>query len=411
VGRRRGPEGVSLGSRSVGLPSSTLVTPCDKPSPLVVKPDASEPAFALAFSGGGFRASLAAAGVLRFAADAGILGRVRYVSSVSGGSVTHGLFAAAYRELEQAGFASDRVDELVVHRLIREVSDSSLQLQFALNLWRLGLGETRGDVLADMLERRFFPGAKLGELPTTCGFIFNSSNLSTGVRFTLEPQHVGDYVSGYAQTTTRKGGALRLADAVAASAAFPGAFSPFFLGGYDLPCGGSGDQRLVDGGAYDNLGLEALRDLRPPICLVALNAGGLFHTGFAGGIPVVGDLKRVNSLLYRQSTSLRSNLIVERFQAYEQAVKAGGAIPDFARRGVFFSLATTLTPTTEWETGRPHGGEKEILALANLKTSFAKFSRENCHALVHRGWWLAGATLSKYHRGLLPAVLPSWRRL
>jgi NTE family protein len=371
----------------------------------------SEPAFALAFSGGGFRASLATAGVLRFAADAGILGRVRYVSSVSGGSVTHGLFAAAYEELERASFAPELVDELVIEPLIGQVSKSSLQLQIVLNLWREGLGETRGEILADMLERWFFPKLKLGDLPTTCRFIFNSSNLSTGVRFTLEPQQVGDYVSGYAQTTARKGGALRLADAVAASAAFPGAFSPFFLGGYDLPCGGSGDQPLVDGGAYDNLGLEALRNLKPPICLVALNAGGLFHTGFAGGIPILGDLKRVNSLLYRQSTSLRSNVIVERFQAYEQAVKAGGAIPDFARRGVFFSLATTLTPTTEWGTGRPHGGEEQILELANLKTSFAKFSLKNCHDLVHRGWWLAGATLSKYHRDLLPRALPSWRPL
>jgi NTE family protein len=168
---------------------------------------------------------------------------------------------------------------------------------------------------------------------------------------------------------------------------------------------------LADGGAYDNLGLEAIRNVKPPICLVALNAGGLFHTGFAGGFPVVGDLKRVNALLYRQSTALRSNIMVERFQAYESAVAEGQPIPDFARRGVFFSLATTLTPTAEWAAGRPQADANEIQRLANLKTSFAKFSEKNCKDLAYRGWWLAGATLSCYHRNLLPQALPDWRAL
>jgi NTE family protein len=371
----------------------------------------SEPAFALAFSGGGFRASLAAAGVLRFAADADLLSRVRYVSSVSGGSITHGLFAAAYRELERAAFAPAAVDKFVILPLIREISHRSFQLRLVRHAGRLALGETRTELLADMLERRFFRGCKLGQLSTECCFIFNAANLSTGVRFTFEPERVGDYVIGYAKTTSRSGKALRLADAVAASAAFPGAFSPLFLGGYDFPCGEDGDPPLVDGGAYDNLGLEAVGNLKPPTCLIALNAGGLFHTGFAGGIAVVGNLTRVNALLYRQSTTLRSKIIVERFKAYEYAAKHQSLMPDFARRGVFFSLATTTKPTREWQADRPYADETEIDRLANLKTSFAKFSWANCNALTYRGWWLAGATLSRFHRGLLPDELPHWRAL
>ena len=49
--------------------------------------------------------------------------------------------------------------------------------------------------------------------------------------------------------------------------------------------------------------------------------------------------------------------------------------------------------------------------LAELKTSFAKFSRRDCEALVYQGWWLAGATLSSFHRDLLPEALPEWRPL
>jgi hypothetical protein len=49
------------------------------------------------------------------------------------------------------------------------------------------------------------------------------------------------------------------------------------------------------------------------------------------------------------------------------------------------------------------------LPLALVKTSLDEFPRELCEQLVYRGWWLAGATLSRYHRELLPAELPAWR--
>ena len=193
----------------------------------------------------------------------------------------------------------------------------------------------------------------MAQLASGCRFIFNATNLSTGVRFTLEPDRVGDYVIGYAKTSSRRETlpALRLADAVAASAAFPVAFTPLILDGYEFPCAGESIPHLLDGGAYDNLGLEAVNRLGGNPLLIALNAGGLFHTGFGRRIPVVSDLARVRASLYRQSTSLRSSVIVDRFQAYEHAVKRGERPPDFGRRGVFFSLATTpKTMDPQWAT-------------------------------------------------------------
>jgi predicted acylesterase/phospholipase RssA len=84
-----------LTSPALGTSASDLVEPCAVGDPYPADPPAAAGMpFALAFSGGGFRASLAALGVLRFVADAGLLGRVRYVSSVSGGSVAHGAFAS-----------------------------------------------------------------------------------------------------------------------------------------------------------------------------------------------------------------------------------------------------------------------------------------------------------------------------
>jgi predicted acylesterase/phospholipase RssA len=67
-------------------------------------------------------------------------------------------------------------------------------------------------------------------------------------------------------------GGLCLADAVAASAAFPGAFAPLVMRKYQFPCSDRCVTKLLDGGAYDNLGLEVVDGLGDTF-LVAINAG------------------------------------------------------------------------------------------------------------------------------------------
>jgi len=397
----------SLESWSIGTASNDLIEGCPDREPHPEPPARStEPAIALAFSGGGFRATLSALGVLRFVADAGLLGQVRYVSSVSGGSVAHGLMACAYAELEKAGFSPQAVDGLVIQPLVDMVSTKSLTSALTRNVWRVIGPMTRTNLLADELNRWFFQDRLLEELPAGCRFIFNAANITTGVRFGLERDVIGDWVLGRAST---RGTGLRVADAVAASAAVPGAFAPFVIKGVAFPCAGGRTAKLLDGGAYDNMGLEPLDDL-PTVCVIAINAGGVFRTGVYGGIPLIRDLQRANSLLYRQSTALRMRAMVERFQATEQARERGEPPPPWGRLGVLFGLATTLDATPEWATDRPEHPEWRE-ELAELHTSLARFPLDVCRRLIYRGWWLAGATLSRYHRVLLPSTLPSWRDL
>src|SRR5207249_1211281 len=89
--------------------------------------------------------------------------------------------------------------------------------------------------------------------------------------------------------------------------------------------------RLMDGGVYDNMGLEPLDDLSDAM-LVALNAGGVFHTGRYGRIPVLRDFVVSQSLLYRQSTALRRRWMVERFRAWEDAPMTASQQPDEEQR-------------------------------------------------------------------------------
>jgi len=116
--------------------------------------DAKHPdAVALAFSGGGFRATLAALGVLRFLADAQLLERVRWASSVSGGSVANGLFAHNYAALASERFSRQALDEFVIDPFVARVSRQSLTLTLFRNAWRLVGPQTRTHLLARTFEK------------------------------------------------------------------------------------------------------------------------------------------------------------------------------------------------------------------------------------------------------------------
>lgn len=392
-----------LNAHSIGTGENDLIRRCEigvvPRTP--VPPPPREPAIAAAFSGGGFRATLTALGVLRFLADAGLLAQVRYASSVSGGSVANGLFACSYEDLQAKNFSADTLDERVIRPFVERISSDSLTIALVASIWRTLGPATRTDLLADKFDAWFFAGRSLESLTSECRFIFNAANVTTGVRFGFERDAMGDWVMGEVATA---GTQMRVAHATAASAAVPGAFAPFSVRSVEFPCANGRTAKLLDGGAYDNSGLEGIDHLRDAL-LVGVNAGGLFRTGAYKGVPIVRDLQRANSLLYRQSTATRRREMVERFQAWERAQRAGKEPPSFARRGVLFGLATEFSAAPEWVTSRNEHREWTN-KLANYKTSFARFPIEICHRLLYRGWWLAGAALTTYHRELLPDELP-----
>jgi len=360
---------------------------------------ATDPEFAIAISGGGFRASLAALGVLRFFASAGLLTNVRTVSSVSGGSVTNALFALSYPTIALQGFTLEAFDAVVTTPLLSRVTGKSLTRKLIANSWRAIGPRTRTDVLAKALDHWFFHGATLSQITTDCDFVFNATNLHTSVRFGFQQYRVGDYVIGFTAPNPK----LRVAQAVAASAAVPGVFAPVVLRGHEYPCDPGYPPRLVDGGVYDNLGIEPLNRLRSAYSVV-MNAGGVFRVGKFGRLPIVGTLSRSSSTMYRQTTALRMRALVDSFQAWETAMSAGDVPPPTARRGVVFALATSFTQVSPaWRSpSRPE--DPDPIHLQDLPTSFSRFKWEDAIRLINRGWWLVGASLSTYHPDLLHAL-------
>ena len=395
---------------TIGSANRNMIERCTASPPPAHDPARRDPShLALAFSGGGWRAALAAAGVLRFVAEAGLLPRVRWVSSVSGGSIVNGLLAVSRQRISAAGFSPDSVDREVIAPLLGAARERSLTLALLRSAWRVPW-RTRTGVLADRLSEWLGLGVPLADLNGDCSHVFSGANETTGVRFNFDADSIGDYTMGFRSPA---GTAIRLADAVAMSAAVPGPFNAMSLPGVRFPCADGADARIVDGGVYDNLGLEPIDDLHGP-CLIVLSAGGVFRTGWGGvtdRVPVVKNLKRAEALLYRQTTALRSRTMVERFKAWE-STPSGEDPPSFARRGVLFGLATTLKAPDAWSEARPEFPyEEDRVRLAQFKTTFNKIEAPVAEALIHRGWWLAGAVMSSYQSDLLPADLPVWRDL
>ncbi len=247
---------------------------------------------------------------------------------------------------------------------------------------------------------RFFHGRTLESLDEGCRFVINAANLMTGVRFAFEQDVLGDYVVGLAPTA---GSAIGVATAVGASAAVPGAFAPLPVRGIQFPCPERGEPRLLDGGAYDNTGLEALdSDRYRDVFLVVMDAGGVFATGRWRGLPFIRNLMRANSLLYRESTGLRTRWMVDRFRAARDQAP-GEKAPEWGRRGVLMSLASDVKTTAEvksWRERFPEHRTWQGQDLAFVPTVFDRLDPRLCRLLVYRAWWLTGAMLARWYPGL-----------
>jgi len=419
------------------------------------------PALAIAFSGGGFRASLAGIGMIRGLADLDLLRDVRYTSSVSGGSWPNALLALKWDELKAQGFTTDAVDELVVEPFVTRITTSSMLGHMLKNSWRVLGSATRSDLLANVFDDWFGHGTTFGDLSDEVRFIFNSTNLNSGSRFFFEQARAGDYKAKYVPGST-----IRVADALAASAAIPGMFTGQRMRSPNDVYPKGNRPYLVDGAAYDNLGLEAFGQIYARPLMVVLDAGAEFKQGLMGAGGIFRSIKRSSSVIQDQVTTVRRRWLIEGFRSWEdweqsdpQAYEAyttdqiamnkaisgyvarqrkNALLPDEvpppmpprnSKRGVTFGLGTSMYPKDgdiESTTSRHQRYESDGVAhevppwqtnpraedfrehTAGVPMSGSKFDEELACDLIYRGWWLTRESLRTFHPDALTVVPPAW---
>jgi NTE family protein len=274
---------------------------------------------ALCLSGGGYRAMVFHAGVLQRLNELGYLKKLDFVSSVSGGSITAGILALAWRDLEfdDQGRAVD-FDKRVLEP-VRDMATRGIDVMSVLTGLLLP-GQRISDRVQAAYREHLFGNATLQDLPEHPRFIFCATNLQTTSLFRFSKRYVADHCLGIARDRD-----VPVATAVAASSAFPPYLSPVTLrmpaDAWDseipqtLAEGVRDPITLTDGGVYDNLGIEPV--IKRCSGLLVSNGGG--QVGHPGRVPTdwLRHLQRVTSVVDNQVRSLRKRMLVEGYRRGE----------------------------------------------------------------------------------------------
>lgn len=211
----------------------------------------------IALSGGGHRAAAFHLGVLKYLAQQSALEKIRHISSVSGGSILVAELMSADHDVKDVGWPSSQ--DFLSHGLPsarHKITALSLQSDFIkrmlnpLNWLKAG---HRAQLMAASIHKLWMINETLQDLPSNPAWYINATSNLNGLPWTFLPgnsqHHMHDGRQHYEAAD------LKIADAVAASAAYPAIIGPYLIKPEGEPV------YLSDGGLYDNLGLEALFDM------------------------------------------------------------------------------------------------------------------------------------------------------
>jgi predicted acylesterase/phospholipase RssA len=219
------------------------------------------PNILIALSGGGFRATLFHLGAMRAVRDAGLLDRVRAISSVSGGSITAAHLVHKWHEYKN--LSVDHFRDL--EKDIREFSAHGIRNQIVAQSSPTELLTTsRATALLTAQYERLWGSKELRQLysdesaPRLFIMATNLSRHTAYSYFTHEGYMFRDSVAGNDKRLGKE--SLPIACAVAASSAFPALFPAYELSFDSVQDAGASRDFLTDGGVFENLGLTVLRD-------------------------------------------------------------------------------------------------------------------------------------------------------
>jgi len=354
-----------------------------QPIPTDDESDAVEPTPALCLSGGGYRAMVFHIGVLWRLYETGLLQRIKRISSVSGGSITAGQLALAWRGLsfKPQNLKNDFIPNFV--EPLRAFAGITIDAESVI----LGalLPGSIGDRIAKAYDEHLFHGKTLQDMPDEPRFVINATNVQSGALWRFMKPYMRDYRVGKVDKP-----AIPLAQAVAASSAFPPVLSPFELRLRDadfVPGTGLDLQRppfttrvvLSDGGVYDNLGLETAWK-RHQTVLVS-DAGGKTREEEEPETDWPRHSYRILNLIDNQVRSLRRRQVIDSFKSKTRTGAYWGIRTDIADYQLPDALDCPLDRTTQ---------------LAELPTRLKRLDATTQERLINWGYAVCDAALRKH---------------
>jgi len=337
----------------------------------------------LCLSGGGYRAMVFHIGVLWRLNQAGWLPRLDRISSVSGGSITSAVLGMRWNELafDIRGVAQ-RFGEVVVAPL-RGLAGQTIDKPSILG-GIFGFG-TISEKVAKAYDKHLYQGATLQALPDAPRFVINATSVQSGALWRFSKPYMADYRVGRVNNPQ-----VRLADAVAASSAFPPVLSPSALkmkpGAVKSMPGTDLDQApyttdavLTDGGVYDNMGLETVWKNHKTV--LVSDAGGKMQPEPEPHEDWARHFIRIIDIVDNQVRSLRKQQVIA---AYLQG-KRKGAYWGIRSNVEDFKLADALPCPFS-----------RTLALANTETRLKEMPGELQERLINWGYAVCDTALRKH---------------
>jgi NTE family protein len=375
----------------------------------------------LALSGGGVRATVFHLGVLaRLACDPSHkLESVKAISTVSGGSLATGL---VFSKSGNSWPTSEGFITTTLPSIAEVISNSTLQFSYG---WRAFVRVHRwfggkAHIMGNLIRKQWGIDLSLKDLPDEPYWYINASTFETGKNWRFEKGKMGDYKAGYVLTPD-----FPVSSALGASAAFPRLIGPLTLrtkkyNWYDVQFNGKERSlipkqpafrklRLWDGGAYDNLGTEALykpgprtesdklpynNDLDFLVVSDASKPLGIQRTVFQKELPFYAPAVRLVYIATDQVRSLRVRTFLNQLRERPGTgvfIKIGNHTGYIAEQAVKYGFPRLSDSIIESNLGR-----EETSKASDVKTTLKRLPETTYTLLFRHGFEVANATLAAY---------------
>ena len=353
----------------------------------------------IALSGGGVRAAVFHLGVLGRMASDTLLEKVTSISTVSGGTLGTGLVysIAGNRWPESETFLNICYPKTKEYLTTTNIMRDGIARLFTPPFFFL---QKRAKLISKIIQKCWDVSGKLRDLPKEPRWHINATSFESGKSWRFIPQGMGDYILNY--TDDRD---FLLADAMAASAAYPGFIGPLTLRTKKYSWFKFSERKkepilqnikkihLYDGGIYDNLGVEPIFKIQgenryPKNCnfLIVSDASqrlGLYTPKF------YRNLLRLVYIALDQVRSLRSRILVTHFQENRNT----GAYLNIGNTANYI-LSEAGMPEEEINVlARNSLSQDDAITAAKMKTTLRQLTEEEFDQLYRHGWEVADYTL------------------
>lgn len=323
--------------------------------------------------------------------EAAYLGKLDRISSVSGGSITAGVLAVHWKNLQVSPNAPAPKFSLVIDA-VRAMASRTIDIGSVLE-GVFGPG-TVSEKIQKAYDDILFHGATLQDLPDDPPrFVINATNVQSSVLWRFSKPYMRDWRVGEVRNPK-----IPLAVAVAASSAFPPVLSPAEIdllkyGCEFTPNSGADLQKepyiskavLTDGGVYDNMGLETVwKGYRT---VLVSDAGGHIEAEEAPHRDWARHAYRILDIEDNQVRSLRKRQVIAAFQNGD-------------RSGAYWGIRTNIL---DYHVDRPLDCPwDKTMVLARTPTRLKALPDSIQMRLINWGYAVCEAAMRKHVDASLP---------